>query len=53
MGVTMNRAPGLIPDVGDLSLFARCNRHQLARIRSLAKKAVSGSCRSNAGCWRR
>lgn len=35
MGVTMRRPPTLIPDVGDLSLFARCTRHQLARVRSL------------------
>jgi CRP/FNR family cyclic AMP-dependent transcriptional regulator len=31
----MHRVPTLIPDVGDLSLFARCNRHELARLRSL------------------
>ncbi len=35
MGVTMRRPPTLIPDVGDLSLFARCSRQQLARVRSL------------------
>lgn len=32
----MERRPlVLIPDVGDLSLFADCDRHELARIRSL------------------
>src|SRR3954453_13451848 len=35
MGVTMRRTPTLIPDVGDLELFDRCNRYELARIRSL------------------
>jgi CRP-like cAMP-binding protein len=35
MGVTMRRTPTLIPDVGDLELFAGCNRWELARIRSL------------------
>jgi CRP-like cAMP-binding protein len=35
MGVMMRRTPTLIPDVADLPLFARCNRYELARIRSL------------------
>ncbi len=35
MGVMMRRDPTLIPDVGQLALFARCSRPELARIRSL------------------
>jgi CRP/FNR family transcriptional regulator, cyclic AMP receptor protein len=35
MGVMMRHGPSLIPDVGDLALFAGCNRWQRDRIRSL------------------
>jgi CRP/FNR family transcriptional regulator, cyclic AMP receptor protein len=35
MGLMMRRDPTLIPDVGELALFAHCSRIERARIRSL------------------